>query len=121
MKASELRIGNYRQTWIAGRQVILAFELADFFFPDKIESDEPIPLTEEWLLRFGFEENKIHSKKNGVLVMQLKGFKLKKFARPMSKFFFEWDLGTRTYISEIHQLQNLYFSLECRELELKKA
>jgi len=60
LTAQDLRIGNYLQ--INGTQY--EFELSDFhsLYENKIEYGnidlypfEPIPLTEEWLLRFGFK------------------------------------------------------------------
>ena len=55
MKATELRIGNYYYHPIA-----LSFERMDDidFISSFIEKFEPIPLTEEWLLKMGFVPTK---------------------------------------------------------------
>lgn len=74
---------------------------------DKIN---PIPLTEEWLKLFGFdnfmEEGVIYSKP--FFNVHLKG----------QKFFFKEGLFSRK-IESVHHLQNLYFILTGEELELK--
>jgi hypothetical protein len=75
----------------------------------------PIPLTEEWLLRFGFfGVNKAY------------------FVHNKSKFLLEYtkDLNgdwyimvneiPRVYLEHVHQLQNLYFALTGKELTLEK-
>ena len=54
MKASELRIGNWTQAPYTGNQVeIDGIGIARF--EEGKEIWHPIPLTEEWLKRFGFE------------------------------------------------------------------
>ena len=113
MKANELRIGNYIQVkgekynsqimWILPREVGLDNSVDEIFISDL----EPIPLTEEWLIRFGFEV---------------------KSASVTHKYsynigFFVLSNGLRSNISYdgyeikyVHQLQNLYFALTGNEL-----
>lgn len=75
---------------------------------------EPIVLTEEILLRCGFEKH-------------LRAYKLKNFG----KFMFSPEMGMSFYpagnligllkndhIKHLHQLQNLYFALTGKELEV---
>lgn len=77
-----------------------------------IEEINPIPITSEWLLKFGFAQiNHIH---DGEI------FK-KDWLRVSSDVFaWEWRGG---YIKNapryIHQLQNLYFALTGEELTIK--
>jgi hypothetical protein len=72
-----------------------------------IEWFEPIPLTEEWLLKFGFKKSSWGWIKNGVNIQ--KGFTL---AFSSNKNSIE--------IKHLHQLQNLYFALTGQELEFKQ-
>ena len=110
MKATELRIGNYydnngvvsivspntiEEVWVAERSWV-----------------KPIPLTEEWLLKFGFEigYNKtkmldVYCKDFGILIERSNG----------GNFYYK-----KVYISSVHQLQNLYFALTNEELILKE-
>lgn len=75
----------------------------------------PIPLTEEWLVKFGFEINKHHFTKwinetNTFIIM----FDDRK------KNYFICDCPIDCNIKFVHQLQNLYFALTGEELEIKK-
>lgn len=68
----------------------------------------PIPLTEEWLIKFGFEQSKVilhirYSKKNISLI-----------TRTDSNVIYFQDLK----ITSVHQLQNLYFALCGEELTI---
>ena len=108
MKASELRIGNLVYDNLGGTLKIKGISL---------ESDlshiKPIPLTEEWLLKFGFEfdeEDDAYQKGKYKVLVSDEG----------CLFFI--DVGY--YFEEIaefnyvHQLQNLYFALTNEELIL---
>jgi hypothetical protein len=131
MEANELRIGNL--VWdkiflysiceigeILKAEVIDVhnFERAlneDFYETGSIyslnyENVEPIPLTEEWLLKFGFESGKnrtkwLYYKDNKRLICH----RLIHIKISGSKY----NLG---YIKYVHQLQNLYFALTGEEL-----
>ncbi len=121
MKANELRIGN----------LVADYELNDVFFAiEEIKKNEqrklavyyrngscmsidpePIPLTEEWLLKFGFnqEENK-YWYSNGVIAISIndKGI-----------YVIFGNSGreiTRKGLFYVHQLQNFYFCLCGKEL-----
>tara|TARA_R110000850_G_scaffold27360_2_gene77375 strand:- start:54 stop:419 length:366 start_codon:yes stop_codon:yes gene_type:complete len=121
MEAKELRIGNWikynfkMQGW--NDVQVCANDFHNGFRDDKFVSMnyKPIPLTEEWLLKFGFEKpyfswmcDKFHltewdeyplhwivsfNKNNAVIVLKLK---------------------------HVHQLQNLYFALTNEELIIKQ-
>jgi hypothetical protein len=70
---------------------------------------KPIPLTEEWLLKIGFENNeaeKKYCKKCITLYMEDNLFWCDIF----------WD---SLEIKSVHQLQNLYFALTNEELTIK--
>jgi hypothetical protein len=79
----------------------------------EIESFEPVPLTEEWLLRFGFEKKRQSGRiydycyiKNGL------------YYAPMD--FHRWVYKNKSLedveIKYLHQLQNLHFALTGKEL-----
>lgn len=119
MKANELRIGNW----------VLFGEKGE---PFKVESDDisktaygsfdyyPIPLTEEWLVKFGASCDVVSGESVYYLTIV------------DSKFYFVFsddeyylvDSNGKMLISfgseyAVHQLQNLYFSLTGKEIELK--
>jgi len=120
MKSNELRIGNY----ILHEPTIDDWEEIIVTLPSLLQVDISsesycgIPLTEEWLLRFGFE--KLTEKGSGfkstsytytgkvALIVHFDGVRL-------SVNF--WQGNEKKYV---HQLQNLYFALTGEELELKE-
>ena len=74
---------------------------------------KPIPITEAWLLKFGFE------KTNRIDYGELKPcYAIFSFALMVrhNSYFIDW-IGGNTEIKYIHQLQNLYFALTKKELE----
>ena len=93
-------------------------------YPIYVESDEnveefsefqPIPLTEEWLLKFGFEKSM-----SWTYVIELQGnLKLVYYLGEKG-----WSIGFKAYsdfsnLEYVHQLQNLFFALTGEELTLK--
>ena len=130
MKANELRIGNFvngiytdnyghlkmdEKSTICKVITLDNSDLCDY--PIYVESDEgiehfdefePIQLTEEWLLKFGFERN---GKK-------LTFWKIDLVEDEEGIFSFD---EARIYIDVkyVHQLQNLYFALTGEELTFK--
>ena len=91
---------------------------------------EPIPLTEEWLLKFGFKcvhIKNIHytvNDPNGVAELH----KISIFPTVNNQWHIAFsdelngykDYIPTTKISHVHQLQNLYFALTGEELTIKK-
>jgi hypothetical protein len=70
----------------------------------------PIPITEEWLVRFGFEHEETEysnfQNKDGVRLFFHNGV---------------WNYSSlNTVIKSVHQLQNLYFALTGEELTLNE-
>ena len=122
MKANELRIGNYvyfhgdaeEINMVDGCEIIGREEQPSCH----IEEFEPIPLTEEWLLKFGFKKQLDKSfAKNNFSIFLDKRFKTNLFLQENQENFkwFSYELK----VEYIHQLQNLYFALTCEELKLK--
>ena len=115
MKANELRIGN----WVMGDlKKPYQFELSDFSdWYNEHNSHEfgnyiyPIPLTEEWLLKFGFEYDTITYYKNELMLSINKGY---------YNVWYHTLTHGRLFIEMkyVHQLQNLYFALTGEELTI---
>lgn len=126
MKASELRIGNIISRKDLGdnsNRIEQILELSRYKItttgPTRVitysENIHPIPLTPEWLERFsivklktvwyGYNQYKMHFDSFGNLA------------------FYDDMAENLTYLRSleyVHQLQNLYFALTGRELELKQ-
>lgn len=104
MKANELRIGN----------LVYCPEMDTNDYVSKThfncpELYEPIPLTEEWLLKFGFDVSVGWAEKDDF-----------KMGQPDDDWINElWSIRyEKKYvkIQYVHQLQNLYFALTGQEL-----
>lgn len=82
----------------------------------EMELFEPIPLTEECLVRFGFEfiNNEFYRSQNSELCLYLTVNKNKMIPEYNGK-----RLVTGYDFKHVHQLQNLYFALTGEELTLK--
>ena len=124
MKANELRIGNWYKSVKWNRSV--QCELSDLYDlcaksdgsyndPPINEMFEPIPLTEEWLLKFGFEGNSIFGAN---IKYKIGYFEVWYFGEP-DRYMLENLKNMRVYIEYVHQLQNLYFALTGTELLIK--
>jgi len=123
MKATELRIGNL----VKGKEInvywtVEAIDSNSIFSHAKwrsLDAFEPIPLTEDFLLKFGFEEiyNSQFRLKFDHIKHQEIGFDFSKVEdKSMQGFRF---YGHYIKIHHVHQLQNLYFALTGEELTLK--
>ena len=111
MKASELRIGNYVvQPSTPFDPVRVTLSALQYYGNDLI----PIPITEEWLLKFGFEKdgNYFDIDVNGY---SLSIFNLQEYSVSENK-----DDETNAWfsINYVRQLQNLYSALTNKELTL---
>ncbi|MBP1165050.1 hypothetical protein JOE44_001934 [Chryseobacterium sp. PvR013] len=104
MEASELRIGNFVEYNGFVRNIVslnLGTEVNAL----------PIPLTEEWLLKFGF-----------IKVLDYPCFRLEGLQIEFNGFDSQWGSGLldeKTVIKYVHQLQNLFFALKGKELTIK--
>lgn len=123
MNANELRLGNYvhgplcelcivKQLGIDNNPNFIEVEIIDGGVG--CNGTRPIPLTEEWLLRFGFV-NRARDKKEWVAP----NFRVCK----TTDNYFVWPDFDLYYIElpYVHQLQNLYFALTRQELTIKEA
>lgn len=133
IKANELRIGNLL-SWIDDNEIV---KVKGFYITNTIwveynynenETDEidcqleclkPIPLTEEWLVKFGFEKDKAHNcyvlYEHDTIDLDLE-FSCTLKNVTIGGFCTADEMKNCKYV---HQLQNLYFALTGEELELK--
>jgi hypothetical protein len=130
MKAQELRIGNYLK-----KDVVVKID-AKIIFDIWIESEEyePIPITEEWVLKFGGEmydylvDDDDDDEENNFTFIEYKLIlKNKRYCYTVGSCpngFFDFCLCLTWHrdpillitIKYVHELQNLYFALEGEEL-----
>lgn len=125
IKASELRIGNHI---MSDREYFdepvfgVVYQISEagicFNYNEKgeprgisnpLKNIIPVPLTEEWLLKFGFEESQVYEEfyeyRKGGHRIQTEGIN-----------FIWMGYGDGVELKYIHQLQNLFFSLTGKEL-----
>ena len=131
MKASDLRIGNYYnyydETCVGyllgisyssfspnSTKLALSVEGGGWTQVEELDDIKPIPLTEEWLLKYGFKQ------------YETVGIKTHNYIKGNFKFNSAvlWDaeykgIHIENKILYVHQLQNLYFVLTGEELTLK--
>lgn len=113
MKANELRIGNYVLDSEGGQ--VTEVMPSDFSIT-VCTYLEPIPLTEEWLIKFGFYYNKSFEHyqlvyDNGsVLIIE----------KSIRAWIWKFNKVQSIKLQHVHQLQNLYFALTGEELKLNQ-
>lgn len=116
MDVKELRIGNW--FLLNKSNVKKPYQIDSGFDIYKLdESDcadiEPIPLTEEWLIKFGFEKKQFFSYDKGLLSVSLPSEDALLW-RNGRTYFNSWKISDAP--KYVHQLQNLYFALTGTEL-----
>ena len=133
MKAQELRIGNLlnhfwidkdgtphnviRITGIMKQFIILDDNRLPEYLNLHENECEPIPLTEEWLVKFGFEKSK---QPNGTIFYGQRSVFFRITKHPNRDDIFHLFGYEFTVVLEyVHQLQNLYFALTGEELTIK--
>jgi hypothetical protein len=112
MKAEELRINNLvYKSYPDGKEICTINNVSKNFINGLgISAIEPIPLTEEWLLKFGFKYDEFISPMYRPKAYSILGMTLYK----ESEIF----CYSNVKLKYVHQLQNLYFALTGVELEL---
>lgn len=115
MRTQEIRIGNY--VFQNGKTTMvesIKSSLNDWSRINGLiyKSCEPVPLTEEWLLKFGFVKSTgwhdfEYFDKNGVHIY---------VCNDGNNEWFEYEMEFK--VKSVHQLQNLYFALKNEELWL---
>lgn len=134
MKAKELRIGNYIQDGktnvleINGLHNETIYSVYPLNASPKFETTtdstdiKPIPLTEEWLLKFGFEKD--HYKKEVYYTLSNDDDYYIEEDKNIKLWDFNMKEGIGFYLrsfKRVHQLQNLYFALTGEELKIKQT
>lgn len=142
MKPQDIRIGNYvyyehtthivsgihgnkvYSWWVKDGEPVIEYESKDISgtleenpYMDVISQYEPIPLTEEWLIKLGFEK----------LTDSNDGFKNTTYTYTKGISFIVYFDGIRLSTNfwmgnekhYVHQLQNLFYVLSGEELKLK--
>lgn len=120
IQANELRIGNYvrlSKSVTVDENIIKVtpHDISNAYEQNKKGANsflQPIPLTEHWLIDFGFEIDWIISHKDEYFNLFQQG----------SEYFYTADMCNHNSIAidSVHQLQNLYFALTGKELTKQK-
>ena len=126
MKASELRIGN----WIYNNKYVQVTSKMIDLFNNELYDLLPIPLTEEWLVKFGLEGHDYTCPEYGTV------FKNEEFTLDLDEYSqlviqtdFSFGISdlrgndnvafSNDILDSVHKLQNLYFALTGEELKIK--
>lgn len=144
MKLQDLRIGNYvvyeatthivsaigrsgiYSWWVKDGEPVIEYclkdaggvQVEDPYF-DQISNYEPMPITEEWLLKFGFEKSTLDGDNTWLNLR----YRYLTFSSDESVEFKKVYLtvSRMDIICEyVHELQNLYFALTGEELTIRK-
>jgi hypothetical protein len=136
VSVTDLRVGNFVKDEVLGlceiesifkqgqvevsvKNVALDGKIGKRYFILNTDSIKPIPLTEEWLLKFGFSVINENSagKRYGYVIGGIFSsdltFSFWKTTKESGKFF-RRDLELKS----VHQLQNVYFALIGSELQI---
>ena len=118
---NELRVGNLVHLIADGHENepdLVNWIVDDFeFYQNRMKDIQPIPLTEEWLLKFGWIFN-----------IETNSYEKERMPNGhLAKTSFGWDMFNYVLKSKttnktfyfVHQLQNLYFALTGEELTIK--
>ena len=123
MKPNELRIGSWVKhpaaVW-SHRTEVQGYGYVEFQWEEhdwagiaectiNLEDVKPIPLTEEWLLKFGFEYSDLNGDSG---LWKIPPFQI---YGKYNQFIYDYKLD----VNYVHQLQNLYFALTGEELTIK--
>ena len=113
LQARELRIGNWVEFIQPKKGMYTTVESSTFSINIE-KSFKPIPLTEEWLERFGIERDSYDRRKFHFLGVQIYIF-------PDGRIVFNPESGSiYLELDYVHTLQNLYFLFKNEELTLKE-
>lgn len=91
-----------------------------------IEDIEPIPLTEEWLEKFGFDKGTSEDGEDVMIYLNshwkfiLEYYNFCQPSEDNGYYLIEYLGQLEIQIKHIHQLQNLYFALTSEELTIKE-
>jgi len=121
MEAKGLMVGNY----LKKDGIIVKIDARSIFdmFNDNLKY-EPIPLTEDWLVKFGYKRYE----SDGVVGFEYSNPEEKTVWYEKGRYsIVQWGSNTPFYFSSnllrvelqyVHQLQNLYFAISGKELTI---
>lgn len=122
MKANELRIGNWVEIIQPKKGIYTTVEQSTF--STNIENSfKPIILTEEWLLKFGFEFYETE-KANNYIMKKSWRFTFPTEGKNKGSMYLHYGniiWHNSSNMQYVHQLQNLYFALMGEELTIKQS
>jgi len=123
MDEKEVRIGNY----VNIKDTIFRIELQDLYYTSG--DMNPVPLTEEWLFKFGFDKLREYNDGENIIIEYGKSIIVGDNSHNEKLViifpFNHCEIGNyrsedayilNTTIDYVHQLQNLYFALTGQEL-----
>ena len=115
MNANELRLGNKVNVYFRNQTQEIEIEKIEKNYINNfdIKSIKPIPITEEWLLKFRFKHSGY-----GFFIHLKNRFEIE-FNRNENTFTLNFITGELIEYKYVHQLQNLYFVLTGEELKIK--
>ena len=132
MEAKELRIGNY----VYDVYDHVNRQIDGYDFINTKQHFKPIPLTEEWLLKFGFEKIPHFTVHNGMKLSigRNRYLSVGDVNNPNQMMFLCSNVKDSNVVEDlvcvhnydydgwlnVHQLQNLYFALTGEELTIKQ-
>lgn len=120
MEAKELRIGNWilngiNEEFQVNGITITNFELGQSMFGEF----KPIPLTEEWLLKLGFENKHTNIFTKQIIISECTAQeKLKLEGWAGNIFLIIENQFASNGCKHVHELQNLYFAIKGEELTI---
>lgn len=123
MKATELRIGN-----ITSKGMVTALPMGashsewniqvNYMYYD-FDDVSPVPLTEEWLIKFGFNKEKMNAP--GIAIWDefyRDNFCIGNHGTGLTHYHFIATQGMVIEVMYVHELQNLFFAFKKQELPL---
>tara|TARA_R110002073_G_scaffold334962_1_gene525763 strand:+ start:1010 stop:1375 length:366 start_codon:yes stop_codon:yes gene_type:complete len=120
MKANELRLGNWvmfrnSETGLFENDLPIVDVQELLYIEDRTFDVEPIPITDEWLVKFGVKW--IDETGYGWIDGNYH-FNAKKFKNGRIDIWINSNLVNNRKTKYVHQLQNLYFALTGEELKI---
>jgi len=117
IKANELRIGNLVNI---GKEpnILELVDFADMYENNTLEHYQPIPLTEDWLLKIPLEIGEWDSDTE-MFYFEKSEFIIEKLGNGHFVFCPYSTCNFLVKLESVHHWQNLYFALTGNELELK--
>ncbi len=123
IRATELRIGNWINDISGNPTQVRGVGTNGIWIsksgPATETAFKPTPLTEEWMVKFGFLSVQIDHPAPNHLAFELNGLHVKIYHTGEIAIWYNGHALIPHIHKYVHQLQNLYFALTGNELELK--